>query len=84
MNKYFFEKAFPDNGTSNKGMSLLDYFAGKVLRATMTMIYPKIHDEQNLETIRNCYRMAEMMMKVRKEFMVENNGIGAETEGLEK
>ena len=58
------EKAFPNpHRTDETGMTLRDYFAAKAMAARGFTVRPYDTTE---ETAKDCYRMADAMMKARK------------------
>lgn len=58
------EKAFPNpHRTDETGMTLRDYFAAKAMLARGFTVRPYDTTE---ETAKDCYRMADAMMKARK------------------
>lgn len=58
------EQAFPNpHRTNETGMTLRDYFAAKAMLARGFTVRP--YDTTD-ETAKDCYRMADAMMKARK------------------
>ncbi len=58
------EKAFPNpHRTDETGMTLRDYFAAKAMLARGFTVRPYDTTE---ETAKDCYRMADAMMKARE------------------
>ena len=58
------EKAFPNpHRTDEVGMTLRDYFAAKAMLARGFTSRPY---DTTAETAKDCYRMADAMMKARK------------------
>ena len=58
------EQAFPNpHRTDETGMTLRDYFAAKAMLARGFTVRP--YDTTD-ETAKDCYRMADAMMKARK------------------
>ena len=56
----------PKTGTQESGMTLRDYFAGRVMEYNLKRL-SEISHEYHLNVARNCYLMADAMLKARDE-----------------
>ena len=67
MNTYAFPSGHdPKTGTAQFGMNLRDYFAARAMQVEMAG-HPITNNEWKDEVAKNCYEMADAMMKARDE-----------------
>ncbi len=63
-----FPKGFPDAGTTSKGMSLRDWFAGHIVAGMYAADTESWHisDDDAILRARSAYRIADAMLKARE------------------